>query len=203
MDDLDLTAIAEERRPIRSTYLRRRGRPTIVLGPRAAPRRAPVLGRRLDGSVLLGGARVPSHRDLRELGLCGVEPLSSTSGTETSRRSSTCLARPRPHAEVLGGLHQLAISWTRSAGSGSSDDSRRPAWRTRRKLEPRSTPRPRWSTPRAHRRPARGDVRHRRPLTVRRRPVRARQSKRCCNHVRPCRSWPSGVGSRRAARRSP
>ena len=109
-----------------------------------------------------GPARLPSHHDVREPRPARAPPTSSsTSATATPSRSSICPASiPAAYAEVLGGLHHLAISmevthW--EAAKVAPRRRRRPVRPRRRHLA--LLPRPRRRAPRADRRPPSLDVR--------------------------------------------
>ena len=202
MTDLDLTAIAEERDRIRSTYLRAPGRP--VHRPRPAgcttSRSCARTSTGRFGSTRRCSSSL-SPRSSRTGTMRGRTTSSSTSGTETSWRSSTCPARPRPLRRSTGRPAppgDLRGPGALGAAQATTRGGRRGVPGGERNLD--LLPRPRRSTPRAHRRPARGDVRHRRPLTVRRQPVRARCRSGCVTTSGRAGPGRPGWGSRRAAR---
>ena len=108
MTDIDLPAIEAERDRIRTTYLTT-GREEFRA--RAASHRAAECGRRAHGQVLPGGARVPAdeivgNRDYEgsnhfffDIGNGNLLAFFDFPGLDLG-----------PYAEVLGGLHHLAIS---------------------------------------------------------------------------------------------
>ena len=115
-------------------------RTPAVLGPRRAPRRAHQQRRRADGPLLPGRARLPADDDVREPRPRRAPPTSSsTSAPATPSPSSTSPAStPATYAEVLGGLHHLAISievehW-KAAKPASTPPACRTTTSTRRRL---------------------------------------------------------------------
>ena len=127
---------------------------------------------------------------------------SSTSATATCSRSSTSPASTSaPYAEVLGGLHHLAISveperWEHLQGR-SSTTAGVPYEDDERLVD--LLPRSRRRAARADRRPARRDVRHRGRLTGSASGVSSRRrGRRRCGAARHGRS---GRGCRRRGRR--
>ncbi len=69
-----------------------------------------MLGRRADGSLLPRGARVPPDRDLREPGLRGNHFFFDIGNGNLLAFFDLPGLDLGPDAEVLGGLHHLAIS---------------------------------------------------------------------------------------------
>ena len=117
-------------------------RAAAVERPGRAPRRPHLRRRRAHDPLLPGGARLPAHDDVREPRPRRARPTSSsTSAPATRSPSSTCPGvDPGPYAEVLGGLHHLAISievehWQPGQGA----PRRRPASPTTTSTRPAST----------------------------------------------------------------
>ncbi len=118
-------------------------------------------------AVLPGPARVPAHRDLREPGLPGLEPLLLR---HRQRQPARLLrpARPRPRRRTPRCSAACTTSPSRSspsAGSGCATSSTPPGSSTRCESGSLALPpRPRRRPPRAARRSARRDVRPQGPL---------------------------------------
>ena len=140
MTDLDLTAIAGERDRIRDTYLHERdGR---ALSSARGLHHVALLCSDVERTVRFyqGVLEFPlteifENRDYAgsnhfffDIGNGNLLAFFDLPGLDLG-----------PYAEVLGGLHHLAIWWSRSGGSGSREGCRRLAWLTRRRAEPRST----------------------------------------------------------------
>ena len=97
-----------------------------------------------------------------------------------------------PYAEVLGGLHHVAISRRARALAGARGAARRGRRRARGAQRGLGLlPRPRRRPHRADRRPARRDVRRARALSRRDRPARATRGPTRFATLRPCRTTTS------------
>ena len=108
---VDLEAAAAERERLRADYLREAAGPAEVDGTRCPPRGADLFRRRADHSLLSGPSGLPVGRAVREPGLPGSTHLFFDLGHDNTLAffdfPDLGLG---PYAEVLGGLHHVAIS---------------------------------------------------------------------------------------------